>query len=284
MRTQRAADRGSGRRAFSLVELMVVIAVISVLLGLLMPGLARVRQTTYRVLSASNQRTLGQGLKMWTGHRRGRLPESRVLLNVPEGQEPALGELMRTYAPLADDEIYSGVDSLSPTVLQRDAVRRRKPNGWFVGESGWDGLGHLFAQGLVPESSVFYSPAHWGEHRHERYEEYWEPPFGGLDSQPDIVIYGNYHYLGHLNDSGRLVRFDRDPTRIVVTDGMRRRSDLNHRIGTNVLRADGSVEWKSQPTLIKTLPTEDSNGISMLDHNTVIRGVFADPWKPEHSN
>ncbi len=285
MRTQHQQNRVSGRRGFSLVELLVVIAVISILLGLLMPGLSRVRQTTYRVLSASNQRTLGQGLTMWSGHRRGRLPESRVLVNAPEGEEPELAELMRTYAPLTDEEMLADMGNGSHTTLRKSGHRgRRTISGWYTAKSGWDGLGHLFSQGLVPDSSVFYSPAHWGEHPHERYEQYWVSPMGGPDSQPSVVIYGNYHYLGHLDDRGRQIKIGRDPMRIIVTDGLRRRSDLNHRTGVNVLRADGSVEWKSDPTLLNTLPTEDSGGFLMMSHNSVIRGIFADPWRPAHSD
>jgi hypothetical protein len=266
------------------MELMIVIAVISVLLGLLMPGLTRVRQTTYRVLSASNQRTLGQGLEMWSGHRRGRLPESRVLVNAEEGEQPDLGELMRTYAPLTEDELLAGLGGAYTTLRKPGQRGRRKVSGWYTAKSGWDGLGHLFAQGLVPDSSVFYSPAHWGVHPHERYEEDWVSPMSGPDSQPSTLIYGNYHYLGHLGEDGRAIRADRDPMQIVVTDGMRRRSDLSHRTGMNVLRADGSVQWKSKPTLLNTLPTEDSGGFSIVSHNSVIRGIFADPWKPAASD
>jgi prepilin-type N-terminal cleavage/methylation domain-containing protein/prepilin-type processing-associated H-X9-DG protein len=53
------------RRAFSLIELMVVIGIIAILIALLMPALARVRQHARRVTCQSNLRTIGQLLVMY---------------------------------------------------------------------------------------------------------------------------------------------------------------------------------------------------------------------------
>jgi len=269
--------RSSGRRGFSLLELMVVIAVIAVLLGLLMPGLQAIRGTTYRVLSASNQRTLGQGLTMFAGPRRGRLPESRGLLD----DDPDLGELMRTYAPLeeepsllADGSGHGVADTDRPTWHHRRTE-------WYSDTHGWDGLGHLFALGLVPEPAVFYSPGHSGDHPFERYEESWVSPIGGPHSVPDQVIYGNYHYAGHLNDTGRPININRDSTQIVATDGLRTRSDLSHRDGINVLRGDGSVEWIGDQTLRLRLPESAADVHGLNDRNAVIRDVFSDFWQLE---
>jgi hypothetical protein len=72
---------------------------------------------------------------------------------------------------------------------------------------------------------------------------------------------------------------ERDPKRILITDGLRRQSDLNHRVGLNVLRADSSVEWMSDPTLRKRLPLEDQSGQGLQDLNDVIKDIFTDPWK-----
>ena len=274
-----SAFKHSRRRAFSLVELMVVIAVISILLGLLMPGLNHVRTATYRVLSASNQRTLGQGLTMWSGAHRGRLPQSRVLMN----PNPDLGELLRTYAPHTEEELAQGQGPIphagGSTVVgyQRQARTR---SDWLQSQRhGWDGLGHLFASGLVPDASTYYCPAHWGEHEYERYKQDWVKPRDDDEAQPEHAVYGNYHYRGHLLPNGRYVILERDPKRIIITDGLRRQSDLNHRIGLNVLRADSSVEWMSDPTLRNRLPLETQSGQGLVDLNEIIKDIFTDPWK-----
>jgi type II secretory pathway pseudopilin PulG len=259
---------------------MVVIAVISILLGLLLPGLNGVRRTTYRVLSASNQRTLGQGLTMWAGAHRGRLPQSRVQMS----PHPDLGELMRTYSPLSEDELAAGYGPTpqagGSAQLGESRRQARTRSDWLEAQRhGWDGLGRLFASGLVPESRTFYCPAHWGEHTYERYEHDWVKPRDDEESQPDHAVYGNYHYRGHLLPNGRYVIMERDPDRILVTDGLRRQSDLNHRIGLNVLRADNSVEWMDDPTLRNRLPLTTQSGQDVMDLNEVIAAVFTDPWK-----
>lgn len=262
------------RRAFSLVELMVVVAVISILLGLLMPGLTRVRETTYRILSASNQRSLGQGFTLWAGSHDGKLPPSRLLFDA----SPDLGELMRVYAPLSDEERSSGVGFNAAAINQNS----RPPANRFAPaplRHGWDGLGHLYASGLIPEPSTFYSPAHWGDHPFERYEHDWTRPGEMEAPPPDHVVYGNYHYCGHLDSRGRVTLLERDADKILVTDGMRRQSDMAHRDGINVLRANGSVEWNPDPTLMSKLPVETEGiPVSTSRHNAVIREIFSDPW------
>lgn len=54
------------RRAFSIVELLVVISVIAVLLALLLAGLAAVRGTGERVQSLNNMRSIGTWMKQYS--------------------------------------------------------------------------------------------------------------------------------------------------------------------------------------------------------------------------
>lgn len=53
------------RRAFTLVELLVVLAIIAVLMGLLLPSLAGTRQEARAVPCASNLRAVGQGMAIY---------------------------------------------------------------------------------------------------------------------------------------------------------------------------------------------------------------------------
>ncbi len=54
----RLARRSAGRRGFTLVELLVVIAVIALLIGVLVPALAGARESSRRVTSSANLRQL----------------------------------------------------------------------------------------------------------------------------------------------------------------------------------------------------------------------------------
>ena len=62
------------RGGFTLVELLVVIGIIAVLIGILMPTLSKAREHSRRTACLSNLRQLGQGMIMYAGEHRDRLP------------------------------------------------------------------------------------------------------------------------------------------------------------------------------------------------------------------
>lgn len=66
------------RRAFSLTELLVVVAIIAVLLALLLPGLRLVRDAAHAVRCASAMRQLGIFCMRYAEDRNGILPPARV--------------------------------------------------------------------------------------------------------------------------------------------------------------------------------------------------------------
>src|SRR5438874_13199399 len=68
-------------RAFTLVELLVVIGIIAVLIGVLLPALGKARKQGYRVQCETNQHQLVLPLVMYAQNFKGYLPDSVPVAN-----------------------------------------------------------------------------------------------------------------------------------------------------------------------------------------------------------
>jgi len=116
---------------------LVSVAVIALLLSLMMPGLSLVRETTRRVVCASNVRQVGLGLAMCADDNKETLP--RVHLEGFGTGEPQYQLSMR--------------------------IR--------VAPSEWDGLGVLWSGEYLSSGQVFYCPSHAGSHPFSAYAAQW---------------------------------------------------------------------------------------------------------------
>lgn len=71
-RNGRVCERKNNHHAFTLVELMVVIAIVSVVAAILLPVLAQSRQTAWRIACSNNLRSIGlQGFILYSHDHKG---------------------------------------------------------------------------------------------------------------------------------------------------------------------------------------------------------------------
>ena len=71
------------RRAFTLVELLVVIGIIAVLIGILLPALSRARDAANQTACMSTLKQLGNCIAMYQVDFKGSYPYGRYIVNTP---------------------------------------------------------------------------------------------------------------------------------------------------------------------------------------------------------
>lgn len=231
-----ASVRGGAAAGFTLIDVLVSIAVIGVLVALMLPGMSAVRESTRRVVCASNLRQVGLGLQMYADDQRDLLPATLFVERSPAGTfgvVPAPQETLRIRLTNAATSQYA-------TLLRRT---------W---DTPWDGVGRLYQLGYLSAADVFYCPSHTGEHPVERYAERFR--------SANAEIFSNVQFRG-LGPGG-----ERRLTQIatgagLVSDGVRTPRDVNHVGGTNLLRAGLSVEWFADSgRLVQLVRGDQDNG------------------------
>lgn len=204
------ARRPPCRRAFTLVDVLVSLAVIALLIGILLPSFTMVRESARRVICSSNMRQVGLGLHMYAQSSGEWLPPS-VYLPGPASRS-----------------------NVTPRPELMDTLRTER--GEFIDRpwGQWDGLGLLYHAQILSAPQVYYCPSHPGNHPFSRYEEAWSGEEG--------LIVSNYQFRG-AGPTGQRRLYQIPSDAALVTDTLRSYNDLNHKGGFNLLQAGLSVAW-----------------------------------------
>jgi competence protein ComGC len=222
---QSSAARAIARPAFTLIDLLVSIAVMAVLIGIMLPSISSAQEAARRVVCRSNVRQIGLGIVMYANDHDGRLPPSVFL-------DPSIF----TGSVASSAQLTGGENS---SELTRMIALRVAPGEPKMVAGGWDGLGHLHSLEYTNAARVFYCPSHKGENTFSRFAAAWD----GEVSE----VAGNYHYRGYgPTGTGRFTNMLYDiepPSAAILADGLQSRFELNHVGGVNIFRADLSADW-----------------------------------------
>jgi prepilin-type N-terminal cleavage/methylation domain-containing protein len=162
------------KRAFSLIELLVVIGIIALLVGILLPVLQKVRTSALRTNCLSNQRQLLQGVVTYQAQNRGRMPPGIIQGNISGSRTLRMN---------------------SDKVAEFKAATSYGPDGRYYHKHGWINLGWMVVSGIVKDGRIFYCPAQDDTFPYT-YNNAWVPNFkddgSSLTTSYAYRVGGNY--------------------------------------------------------------------------------------------
>jgi prepilin-type N-terminal cleavage/methylation domain-containing protein len=193
----------AARPGFTLIELLVVIAIIAILAAMLLPGLARAKESARRIRCAGNLKQLELCLKVYLDENRTLFPPRSDLIRWPQ----ELLFLYRNTNLLAcPTDLGRGIPpanygASNPRYIADDAWRSYMMNGWN------DVFPQAFAGGVdysMKETTILKPPETviWGEKRHGA-ADYWMDLLEAGDNLTDKIQHGTHsNYLKPTRSGG----------------------------------------------------------------------------------
>jgi prepilin-type N-terminal cleavage/methylation domain-containing protein len=231
---------GQPARAFTLTELLVVVAVIALLIATWLPALANVQHKGGRAQCANNLRQIGMATMIYANEYRGWLPICTIGGFNGGGKFNNLGGLHYTYFA------FNGILP-AHTLVPTNAT-----------PSYYQNLGYLYRNVLAGQGQILYCPGQWGT------------ALGADDYTPLLTTDSSGYVRSSYAFNPRIV----DPTNGIVARRYQSTSDLEpHKLlavdyfgygfafahfrerGWNVLFSDGSVQFSRNEQAYNSIQT-----------------------------
>jgi prepilin-type N-terminal cleavage/methylation domain-containing protein/prepilin-type processing-associated H-X9-DG protein len=245
--------------AFTLIELLVVIGVIAILVSILLPTLARARESARRVACAANLRTVHQTFLAYAADNDGRVPLGYRL-------SPAVPPPDKGFKQF-NSMVYSGT-------AQKFCL-----------------FGVLQLAGYMKDPRAFFCPSETNPQSVLDSDTNPWPPgvrkttnvFAGYGCRPEVALPDDFQKQPGLN----VPRLSNFRSKAIFADltALPARLNTRHREGVNVLYGDGSTRWVARRDFAKPLDVEMKD---LAVPNAAANGpigriwdIFDDPAKAE---
>jgi prepilin-type N-terminal cleavage/methylation domain-containing protein/prepilin-type processing-associated H-X9-DG protein len=129
-------NRGAAAKAFTLIELLVVIAIIAILAAMLLPALARAKESGRRIACLNNLRQLSLATQMYVGDSQGLFPPRSNTDRWPDKLYDSYGKNVKLLLCLTETKDPDSNGNATSNNVADAAPRSYFINGWndyFVG-------------------------------------------------------------------------------------------------------------------------------------------------------